>query len=48
MAGCGIDICGENGEYHTLAVDGPVFKKPLEYHMGEILDLGDYPVIDIF
>ena len=48
MAGCGIDICDENGEYHTLAVDGPVFKKPLEYHMGEILDLGDYPVIDIF
>lgn len=24
-----IDICGENGEYHTLAVDGPMFKKKI-------------------
>ncbi|MFB0527525.1 MAG: diphthine--ammonia ligase, partial [bacterium] len=25
----GIDICGENGEYHTLVVDGPMFKKKI-------------------
>ncbi len=25
----GIDICGENGEYHTLVVDGPLFKKKI-------------------
>jgi len=24
-----IDICGENGEYHTLVVDGPTFKKKI-------------------
>jgi diphthine-ammonia ligase len=23
------DICGENGEYHTLIVDGPVFRKKI-------------------
>jgi diphthine-ammonia ligase len=23
----GIDVCGENGEYHTLVVDGPIFRK---------------------
>src|SRR4030042_4691080 len=23
----GIDVCGENGEYHTLVVDGPIFSK---------------------
>lgn len=23
----GLDICGENGEYHTVALDGPQFKK---------------------
>ena len=23
----GIDMCGENGEYHTLVLDGPLFKK---------------------
>jgi len=26
----GIDICGENGEYHTLVLDGPLFRKRLE------------------
>lgn len=25
----GISPCGERGEYHTLAVDGPMFNKPL-------------------
>jgi diphthine-ammonia ligase len=23
----GIDVCGENGEYHTLVVDGPIFRE---------------------
>ena len=26
----GIDPCGENGEYHTMVIDGPIFKKPIE------------------
>ena len=47
MAARGIDICGENGEYHTIAVDGPIFKHKLEIQMGEILDFGDRSVIDI-
>ena len=25
-----IDLCGENGEYHTLVVDGPLFKRKIE------------------
>jgi diphthine-ammonia ligase len=25
-----IDVCGENGEYHTLVVDGPIFSKRIE------------------
>lgn len=25
----GLDVCGENGEYHTLVTDGPMFKKRL-------------------
>ena len=29
MERCGIDLCGENGEYHTLTVDGPIFHKPV-------------------
>jgi uncharacterized protein (TIGR00290 family) len=25
----GIDVCGENGEYHTLVTDGPIFQHPV-------------------
>lgn len=25
----GLDICGEQGEYHTLVLDGPMFKKSI-------------------
>lgn len=42
-----IDICGENGEYHTLVVDGPIFQKPLAYRTGKILDFGDFSVIEM-
>lgn len=46
MKSCEIDICGENGEYHTLVVDGPIFHKPLEYETGNILDFGEFSVIE--
>lgn len=42
-----IDICGENGEYHTFTVDGPVFKTPVEYETGRVLDLGSHSVIEV-
>ncbi len=29
----GFDICGELGEYHSLMVDGPTFKHPLQYRV---------------
>ena len=47
MKSCGIDICGENGEYHTLVIDGPIFHSPIPYTTGEILDFGDFSVIDV-
>lgn len=31
----GIDPCGENGEFHTFVVDGPIFKQPIPYTFGE-------------
>ena len=31
----GVDPCGENGEYHTFCFDGPIFKKPISYTIGE-------------
>jgi uncharacterized protein (TIGR00290 family) len=32
-----VDICGENGEYHTFVFDGPIFKYPIEFKKGEIV-----------
>lgn len=47
MKSAGIDICGENGEYHTLTIDGPVFQKPLVFQIGDKIEIGDYAVVDI-
>lgn len=47
MEQAGVDICGENGEYHTLAIDGPVFRHPLPFQLSGTLELGDYAVADI-
>lgn len=30
-----VDVCGENGEFHTFAFDGPIFKKPVNFTIGE-------------
>lgn len=38
----GADPCGENGEYHTLVYDGPLFKKPLDIRfIPEIIPVED-------
>ncbi|MDF1796064.1 MAG: diphthine--ammonia ligase [Coxiellaceae bacterium] len=29
-----MDICGENGEYHTIVYDGPLFKSKLDVMLG--------------
>ena len=31
----GIDPCGENGEFHTFVYDGPIFKNPIDFRIGE-------------
>lgn len=30
-----IDPNGENGEYHTFCYDGPIFRHPVNFHLGE-------------
>ena len=30
-----VDVCGENGEFHTFAFKGPIFKKEIRYQTGE-------------
>lgn len=30
-----VDPCGENGEFHTFVFDGPIFKHPVNFLVGE-------------
>jgi uncharacterized protein (TIGR00290 family) len=31
----GVDVCGENGEFHSFVSEGPIFKKKIAYKPGE-------------
>ncbi len=31
----GVDVCGENGEFHTFCYDGPIFSQPVNITAGE-------------
>ena len=33
-----IDICGEQGEYHTLAYAGPLFKNPIHFSISTVYE----------
>lgn len=33
-----VDPCGENGEFHTFVFDGPIFKKPIGFKIGELVE----------
>ncbi len=37
-----VDVCGENGEFHTFVFDGPIFKNPIPFKIGEKV-LKTYP-----
>jgi len=37
----GVDPCGERGEFHTFVADGPGFREPVAYRLGEIVARGD-------
>jgi len=41
----GVDCCGENGEFHTFAYEGPIFKKPIQFTTGETV-YKTYPASD--
>jgi uncharacterized protein (TIGR00290 family) len=34
----GVDPCGENGEFHTLVHDGPMFNEPVALRPGEVVE----------
>jgi len=42
-----VDICGENGEYHTFVVSGPLFKGRIEITEEEVIRRNGYWFLDI-
>lgn len=32
-----VDVCGENGEFHTFVFDGPIFRKSVSFELGEVV-----------
>lgn len=34
----GVDPCGENGEFHSFVFDGPIFKAPVPFQVGETVE----------
>ena len=47
IAADGVDICGENGEYHTFVSAGPIFSKPICFSFGDKIMENDYAVLPI-
>lgn len=43
----GIDPCGENGEFHTCVVAGPVFSRRLPVRLGERAERDGYAYCDL-
>jgi uncharacterized protein (TIGR00290 family) len=43
----GLDVCGENGEFHTVVVDGPLFVQRLEITEGEPCQVNGHWFLDI-
>lgn len=43
----GADVCGENGEYHTVVTDGPLFHRPVRTRLNGTVHLGQITAADI-
>ncbi|MGA1843645.1 MAG: ATP-binding protein [bacterium] len=43
----GVDPCGENGEMHTVVVDGPMFEKCIRVEVGEVVQRNGFAYADI-
>ena len=41
------DPCGENGEFHTFVFDGPVFREPVRWTKGEVVERDGFCFCDL-
>lgn len=42
-----VDPCGENGEFHTFAYDGPMFQRPVPIQSGELVERDGFAFADL-
>ncbi len=42
-----IDVCGENGEYHTFVYDGPIFKENIHFQCGDVVRIQNHVRIPV-
>ena len=43
----GVDKCGERGEFHSFAWDGPMFAHPVSVEVGEVVDRDGFVFADL-
>jgi len=43
----GVDPCGERGEFHTFAWDGPMFEHPVPFRRGEVVEREGFVFADL-
>jgi uncharacterized protein (TIGR00290 family) len=43
----GVDKCGERGEFHSFAWDGPMFNRPVDITVGEVVDRDGFVFADV-
>jgi uncharacterized protein (TIGR00290 family) len=43
----GVDKCGERGEFHSFAYDGPMFNQPIAVTVGDIVDRDGFVFADV-
>ena len=49
LAEKGVDVCGENGEFHTVVLDCPLFSKPIEVIQGaKLVNETGYHFLELF
>ena len=42
-----VDRCGENGEFHTFAWDGPMFARPIDVAVGDVVSRDGFVFADL-
>jgi uncharacterized protein (TIGR00290 family) len=42
-----VDPCGERGEFHTFAYDGPMFSQPIAIESGEVVERDGFVFADV-